>query len=60
VKCDRNVSNKQGIIVRDNETNVSINRVRDRNVTKKDAERVLKHKRSKNRNTRYVACKKKR
>jgi hypothetical protein len=55
VKCDRNVSNKQGIIVRDNETNVS---VRDRNVFKKDADRILKYKTFKNRNTRYVACKK--
>jgi hypothetical protein len=45
--------------VRDNETNVSVNKVRDRNVIKKDAERILKYKSFKNRNTRYVACKKK-
>jgi hypothetical protein len=58
VKCDRNASSKQGNIVRDNETDVSVNRVRDRNVIKKDAERILKYESFKNRNTRYVACKK--
>jgi len=59
VKCGRNVCNKLGVIVRDNETNVSVKRVRDRNVIKKDAERILKYKSFKNKNTPYVACKKK-
>ena len=35
-----------------------VNRVIDRNVIKKDAERILKYKSFKNKNTRYVACKK--
>ena len=36
---------------------MSVNRVRDKNVIKKDAERILKYKSFKNWNMRYVACK---
>jgi hypothetical protein len=56
VKCDRTVCNKQGIIVRDNGRNVYVNsdKNRDRNVIKKDAERILKYKSFKTVN---VACK---
>jgi hypothetical protein len=37
---------------------VSVNRVRDGNAIKKDAEGILRYKGFKNRNTHYVACKK--
>jgi hypothetical protein len=59
LKCDRTVFNKQGIIVRDNGRNVSVNsdRDRDRNVFKKEDERILKNKSFKTVNTWYVACK---
>ena len=57
MKCDRTVSNKQGNIISDNERNVSVNRIRDINVIKKDAERILKYESFKSGNTCYVACK---
>jgi len=56
-------NNKPDIIIRDNEKRtcmlIDVAIPGDRNVIKKEAEKILKYKRSRNRNTAHVECKNK-
>jgi len=64
VQTDRTIpNNKPDIIIRDNEKGtcmlIDVAISGDRNVFKKEAEKILKYKRSYNRNTAHVECKNK-
>jgi hypothetical protein len=64
VQTDRTIpSNKPGIIIRDNEKGtcmlIDVAISGDRNVIKKEAEKILKYKDLNNRNTAHVECKNK-